>query len=203
MSADPDQRRRARPQASTELQPVQGKPIALQIRAMPAAIDEQDRKDRQAPTAGSSESDRRPDAVGVGTEITCAAGSAATEGDAGRACLRPGQSEALGIDHRDVVLAPGGIRCLDERTRRFRTDGRQSRDTIPAIAPRAPASVSPSLHSSSAASGLEWLPEDVDELRIVRVVELGSDVAVDLVAARVLHRIEFAQFAGVFALAHG
>src|SRR6185436_2224134 len=51
--------------------------------------------------------------------------------------------------------------------------------------------------------GLEWLPEDVDEVRIVRLVALGSDVAVDLVAAWMLHRIALGELPGVLAFADG
>ena len=54
-------------------------------------------------------------------------------------------------------------------------------------------SVRPSLQSSSAASGSNGTPLDVDELGVVGLVRLGADVAEDLVAPRVPHRLGFAR----------
>ena len=44
---------------------------------------------------------------------------------------------------------------------------------------------------------------DVDEIGIAGLVRLRADVAIHLIAARVLHRVELRQLARVFALADG
>ena len=53
-------------------------------------------------------------------------------------------------------------------------------------------SLRPSLHSSRAESGSNGDPPHLDEVGVVRRMLLGADVAKDLVAARVAHRLGLA-----------
>src|SRR5205823_1056838 len=51
--------------------------------------------------------------------------------------------------------------------------------------------------------GLERRAEDVDELRVIRIVVFRSDVAIDLVATWMLHCVALGQLTRVLALADG
>ena len=62
-------------------------------------------------------------------------------------------------------------------------------------------SLRPSEHSRIAESSARSDEDDLDEVRGVRLAPLAADVAVDLVAAGVLHRLRLGELAGVLALA--
>jgi hypothetical protein len=110
------------------------------------------------------------------------------------------ESLAFDVDDGDVILAAGGVGRIDQRrhdvvrtSRRPRhdlVDGRRIDEVRQAIAAEQQRRIR-----------LEGHLVDIDEIRIRRIVPIRADVAVDLVAARVLHRVELGQLARVLALA--
>ena len=104
------------------------------------------------------------------------------------------------VDHADVVLAAGGIRRIDQLLHNLVGPTRKTPDDV-LQRRRVDEIGQPVAAEEQRGVRLERDLARVDEVRIVGLVRVGSDIAIHLVAPRVVHRLELGELAGVFALA--
>ncbi len=107
---------------------------------------------------------------------------------------------ALDVHDGDVVLAAGVVRRLHQRARHLvRLAGVLSNDPLDFI--RGDQVREPVTAEEQCRVRLHRRVAHVDEIRVANFVRLGPDVAVDLVAAGMPHRVELGDFSGVLTLA--
>ena len=112
------------------------------------------------------------------------------------------EARPLCVNNRDIVLTSGTIGGIDKCTDDLeRMAGKVGDD--PSDERRGHLIGQPVAAQKQRRVGLERPTEYVDELRIIRVVMIGANVAIHLIATWMLHRFDFAQFSCVLAFAHG
>ena len=96
---------------------------------------------------------------------------------------------------------PVVVRGIDERVDHLLRTARRGAARSARSSLTGTMSVSPSVQSSSALSGVPRRLDHLDEIVLVLVVQRAADVPEQLVAARMVHRLDLADLAGVLALA--
>ena len=118
-----------------------------------------------------------------------------------RPAIAGGKSLPFHVHDADVVFAAGCIRGIDQSLHHLIGLARKAVDDV--VHRRRVDQVGEAVAAEKQRGiRLERNLAHVDEVRIVRLVGVRTDVAIHLVAPRVVHRLELGELVGIFALAN-